>query len=201
MAISPSRTATSPCSRPWWPPTVAKGASIAWVNANKLPERPLEQLPLLRERFALTARYAHRFEASTLRLEERGYRDSWGLMASSSDVRWIFDLGKRFALWPHARFHVQGPVSFWQLAYVSRSSTTPGPSFDLPAYRTGDRELGPLWTVTGGFGIKWYLGGAANPAQWALQLTGDGMYTAFLDDLYLTNRVAGITALSFEGEF
>lgn len=188
-----------PMFSPMVAPTVAKGASIAWVNANKLPERPLEQLPLLRERFALTARYAHRFETSTLRLEERGYRDSWGLMASSSDARWIFDLGKRFALWPHARFHAQTPVSFWQLAYVSNYSPTP--SFDLPAYRTGDRELGPLWTVTGGFGMKWYLGRATNPAQWALQLTADGMYTAFLDDLYLTNRVAGITALSFEGEF
>jgi hypothetical protein len=190
-----------PMFSPMVAPTVAKGASIASVNANKLPERPLEQLPLLRERFALTARYAHRFETSTLRLEERGYRDSWGLMASSSDARWIFDLGKRFALWPHARFHVQAPVSFWQLAYVSTYSPTPAASFNLPAYRTGDRELGPLWSVTGGFGIKWYLGGKTNPAQWALQLTGDGVYTAFLDDLYVTNRVAGITALSFEGEF
>jgi hypothetical protein len=32
-------------------------------------------------------------------------------------------------------------------------------------------------------------------------LTGDAMYTAFLDDLYLTNRVAGLAALGFEGEF
>ena len=46
------------------------------------------------------------------------YDDSWGLVASSSDVRWIFDLGRRFALWPHVRFHVQNAVSFWQLAYV-----------------------------------------------------------------------------------
>jgi hypothetical protein len=178
-------------------PRVPKGASIDLVNASKLPERPLEQLPLLRERFALTARYAHRFDASTLRLEERGYRDSWGLLASSSDARWIFDLGKRFALWPHARFHIQTPVSFWQLAYVS----APAPAWDLPAYRTGDRELGPLWTVQGGFGIKWYLGGELNPAQWAVQLSGDGMYTAFLDDLYLTSRIAGLAALSFEGQF
>jgi Protein of unknown function (DUF3570) len=177
--------------------TVAKGASIDWVNAHRLPERPMEQLPLLRERFALTGRYAHRFEASTLRLEERVYRDSWGLSASSSDARWIFDLGKRFALWPHARFHVQTPVSFWQLAYVS----APAPAWNLPAYRTGDRELGPLWTAEGGFGVKWYLGSAADPTQWAVQVTGDEMYTAFLNDLYVTSRVASLGALSFEGEF
>ena len=186
-----------PMFSPTVAPTVARGASIAWVNANRLPERPLEQLPLSRERFALTGRYAHRFDASTLRLEERLYKDSWGLLASSSDARWIFDLGRRFALWPHARFHVQSAVSFWQLAYVSM----PAPAWNLPEYRTGDRELGPLRTFEGGFGVKWYLGPAADPGKWAVQLTGDAMYTAFLDDLYLTHRLAGLTALSVEGEF
>ncbi len=188
-----------PMFSPTVAPTVAKGASIDWVNDNRLPERPLEQLPLTRQRFSLTGRYAHRFDASTLRLEERVYRDTWGLLASSSDARWIFDLGERFALWPHARFHVQSPVSFWQLAYVSVS--TPAQSWNLPEYRTGDRELGPLWTTEGGFGVKWYLGSDAEPERWALQLTGDLMYTSFLDDLYLSHRIAGLTALSFEGEF
>ena len=182
--------------------TVAKGASIDWVNANRLQERPLEQLPLTRQRFSLTGRYAHRLDASTLRLEERVYRDTWGLLASSSDARWIFDLGRRWALWPHARFHVQSSVSFWQLAYVSVNPPTSGMSgWNLPEYRTGDRELGPLWTTGGGFGVKWYLGSDAVPEQWALQLTGDGMYTAFLDDLYLSHRIAGLAALSFEGQF
>ncbi len=178
-------------------PNVPKGASIDWVNAHRAPERPLEQLPLSRRRFALTGRYAHRFEASTIRLEERIYDDSWGLIASSSDARWIFDLGRRFAVWPHARFHAQSSVSFWQLAYVS----APAPDWNLPLYRTGDRELGPLWTTEGGFGVKWYFGGAADPEKLGLQLTADAMYTSFTNDLYLTFRTAGLAALSFEGEF
>src|SRR6185437_10826448 len=136
---------------------IQKGESIDQVNQLRLPERPLEQLPLSRRRLAVTARYAHRFDGSTVRLEERVYDDSWGLFASSSDARWIFDLGSRFALWPHARFHVQNAVSFWQRAYVSG----PAPGWDLPEYRTGDRELGPLWTVTGGGGLYFYIGGAA----------------------------------------
>jgi hypothetical protein len=181
--------------------TVERGASIDWVNANRLDERPLEQLPLLRQRFSLTGRYAHRFDGSTLRLEERLYRDSWGLMASSSDVRWVFDLGKRFELWPHARFHAQNSVSFWQLAYVLNAGSGSPPTLSVPEYRTGDRELGPLWTTEGGFGIKWYLGSHADPEKWAVQLTGDAMYTSFLDDLYLTYRIAGLGALSLEGEF
>jgi hypothetical protein len=178
-------------------PTIAKGASIDEVNQLRLPEKPLEQLPLSRRRLAVTGRYAHRLDGSTLRLEERVYDDSWGLVASSSDVRWIFDLGRRFAIWPHARFHAQNSVSFWQRAYISG----PGPGWNLPEYRTGDRELGPLWTIEGGFGIKWYLGSDAEPERWALQLTSDAMYTSFLDDLFLTSRTAVLGALGLQGQF
>ncbi len=177
-------------------PNVPKGASIDWVNANRLPERPLEQLPLSRRRMALTGRYAHRYDGSTLRLEERFYDDDWGLVASTTDARWIFDLGRRFALWPHARFHGQSSVVFWKRAYVSESST----GWNLPEYRTGDRELGPLVTLEGGFGIRWYLGSAAEPSKFMLQLTWDGMYSAFLDDLYLNDRTAMLGALVFQGE-
>src|ERR1019366_9425859 len=176
---------------------IPNGAPIALVNQERLPERPLEQLPLSRRRLALTGRYAHRYDGSTLRLEERVYDDSWGLAASSSDARWIFDLGRRFALWPHARFHAQNAVSFWQRAYVSG----PAPGWNLPEFRTGDRELGPLWTIEGGFGVKWSLGSDAEPERWSLQWTGDAMYTSFLDDLFVTHRTAMLGALGFEGQF
>ncbi len=176
---------------------IPNGASIDLVNQYRLPERPLEQLPLSRRRLALTARYAHSFDGSVVRLEERVYDDDWGLVASSSDARWVFDLGRRFALWPHARLHAQSAVSFWQRAYVS----SPAPAWNLPEYRTGDRELGPLWTTVGGFGAKWYVGSDLDPQQWALQVTGDVMYTSFLDDLYVDQRTAELGALSFEGQF
>jgi hypothetical protein len=176
---------------------VQNGTSIDLVNQNRLPERPLEQLPLSRTRFALTGRYAHRYDDSTLRLEERVYNDSWGLVASSTDGRWIFDLGRRFAFWPHAHFHVQNAVSFWEIAYASG----PAPGWNLPQYRTGDRELGPLWTTAGGLGLKWYLGSDADPAQWAIQISGDAMYTAYLNDLYVSNRTAALGAMVFQGEF
>src|SRR5271154_6690123 len=62
---------------PMFSPSVAAsaplGASIDWVTQNRLPERPLEQLPLYRHRFAMTGRYAHRYDASTIRLSERVY--------------------------------------------------------------------------------------------------------------------------------
>jgi hypothetical protein len=163
-------------------------------------DKPLEQLPVSRHRFALTAKYARRMGTATLRATERLYDDTWGLMASSTDVRVIFDVGKRLAVWPHARFNFQHEVNFWKLAYISDPGPT-GTDWNLPKYRTGDRELGPLWTAGGGLGVKWYIGGAAEPERFALQLTGDAMYTSFLNDLYLTSRIAGIGALGVEAAF
>jgi hypothetical protein len=177
--------------------SVPVGASIAWVTANRLPERPLEQLPLSRQRYAITGRLGHRFDGSTIRLEERVYADSWLLLASTSDIRWIFDVGRRFAIWPHAHFHVQSGVNFWQLAYVSNNN---GGTWDLPQFRTGDRELGPLNTVSGGGGIRAYLGPSADPQAWSLTLQGDAMYTDFLDDLYIQNRTGFLGTLTFEVE-
>jgi Protein of unknown function (DUF3570) len=176
--------------------SVPKGASIDFVTANRLPERPLEQLPLSRHRFALTTRYAHRYDESTLRLEERLYDDSWGLFASTTDAKWIVDLGRRFAVWPHLRFHDQGEVSFWQRAYISG----PAPGWDLPEYRTGDRELGPLWSFTAGGGVKVYIGSEKDPHAWGIALHGDVMYTSFLDDLYLLNRTGIFGAVTLETE-
>lgn len=176
------------------------GAPFAWVTANRLPERPLEQTPLSKRRIAATARLAHRFDGSTLRLEERVYGDTWALFASTTDVRWIVDLGKRVAIWPHARFHGQNGVSFWKRAYESRNPTGDPTAWDLPVFRTGDRELGPLWTATGGGGLYFYLGGAADLQKARLSVQVDGMYTSFLDDLYLTSRSGIISSLTLEVE-
>lgn len=175
---------------------VPVGASIEYVTAHRLPERPLEQLPLSRHRFALTGRLAKRFDFSTIRLTERLYDDSWGLKASTTDFRWIVDAGRRFALWPHGRFHVQSPVSFWQRAYISSPS-----GWNLPEFRTGDRELGPLWTATGGAGAKLFLGGHEDPQTWGVALQGDAIYTSYTNDLYLTSRTGVLGSLTLEGEF
>jgi hypothetical protein len=174
---------------------VPSGASIAYVTTHRLPERPLEQLPLARNRFALTGRIGHRFEGSTVRAEERIYDDNWGMLASTTDLRWIFDLGRRFSLWPHLRLHVQKSVSFWQRAYVSDPT-----GWSLPEFRTGDRELGPLRTYTGGLGLRLFLGPEVDPQLWSIAAQGDVMRTNFLDDLYLTGRTGFLGTLTLEGE-
>jgi hypothetical protein len=180
-------------------PTVPVGASIEQVNTLRLPERPLEQLPTSRDRFAVTARLAHRFSASTLRISERVYRDTWGLTASSTDVRYIFDVGERVALWPHARLHLQAPVNFWQRAYTA--TFTSGGVWEVPALRTGDRELGPLRGLTGGAGLQIKVGPTAAPANYTITLQGDAIWTNYLNDLYITNKLSGLGLLAFEAVF
>ena len=177
-------------------PDAASGAAIGWVNANRLPERPIEQLPLARDRYSITGRIAHRFDGSTLRLDQRLYADTWGLVATTTDVRWIFDLGRRVTVWPHLRFHAQNEVTFWKRAYVSGSAS----GWNLPEFRTGNRELGPLATETGGLGIKVYLGKAGNPKSLSIALHSDASFTSYLDDLYISARGSVLGALIIEGE-
>ncbi len=173
-------------------PGVPQAASIGLVNTLRLPERPLEQLPLARDRYAIWGRYLYRFSTSTLRLEERLYTDSWSLHASTTDVRFLVDRGNRWNWRSHVRFHAQSPVSFWKRAYTLTDA-------GVPALRTGDRELGPLWNATGGGGLRW-RGGKPRPAGWTIGADLDLTWTSFLDDLYVGSRLAGIFTLSWEVE-
>lgn len=182
---------------PMFSPSAAErvpvGASIDLVNSLRLPERPLEQLPLARDRFALTARYARRVGTVTTRLEERVYGDSWGMWASTTDLRPIFDVGPRVSLWTHFRMHFQHAVSFWQRAYVI------GENQSIPALRTGDRELGSLASFTAGGGFRWAVG-RTRPDSWVLSTQLDGTYTTFFDALYVRRRLAGFLAIALEVE-
>ena len=172
-----------------------RGASMDDVNRLRLQERPLEQLPLARDRYATWARYLHRYARATLRLEERLYTDTWGLHASSSnDAQFMIDRGDRWLLASHARFHAQSPVSFWQRAYTLTDA-------GVPSLRTGDRELGPLWSATvDGIGVRW-KGGRPRPTGWS-EISGDldVTWTSFLDDLYIGSRLGGIATFVWETE-
>jgi hypothetical protein len=174
--------------------SVPRGAPVDVVNGLRLSERPLEQLPLSRQQYALTGRLAHRYRRSTLRLDERLYADSWAMLATTTDARLLFDLGTRVETGPHARLHGQSAVSFWERAY------TLGPGFDFPALRTGDRELGPLFNLTGGWTFDVGLGDAATPRTWVLGFHINATTTQYLDDLYVTHRVSVLGGVSLEAE-
>ena len=86
-------------------------------------------------------------------------------------------------------------MTFWSKGYVLE------PGFDFPANRTGDRELGPLMTATLGGSARVGFGPTYEPMQWALGFDFNAGYTWYLDDLYLTYRVATVGGVSLEGEW
>jgi hypothetical protein len=176
-------------------PTIPRGAGAILVADSRIGPRPIEQLPLQRDRWALTGRLAYRTELTTVRLDERLYDDDWGLRASTTDFRWFIDVGKRVRAWPHLRFHAQNGTDFWQRAYASR-----GPS-DIPALRTGDRELSPLSSLTVGGGVRIALGRAGAEDDVSLTLASDGTWTSFADTLYVKNRFSGLGTSSIEVVF
>jgi hypothetical protein len=172
--------------------SVPVGAPIDLVNELRVSPRPLEQLPLSRQRYSVTARVAHRYHRATLRLDERLYTDSWLMTATTTDARYLFDVGHRVELGPHARLHAQTAVNFWQRAYVFR------PGFDYPALRTGDRELGPLVNATGGWTLRVGVGADPNPSSWVLGFGVNATWTQYLDDLYVTRRISWLGGLTLE---
>jgi hypothetical protein len=171
------------------------GDSIATVHSLRLPERVLEQTPVDRQRWALAGRIAHRFASSTIRFEERLYIDNWGTKATTTDSTYFYDLSPTFRVWPHARFHAQTGVSFWKLAYTAQWNSG---VLTVPALRTGDRELGPLMTGTGGLGTRLAFG---PDNTWGLTIAADFVYTRFLDHLFIKQRFGYFGKTVFEVAF
>lgn len=163
-------------------PLIPVGLAKEEVDRVRNGERVLEQLPTDRQRYAVYGRVAHRLDASTFRIDERLYIDTWGVKASTTDSMWLFDVDPRVRLWPHLRAHIQSGADFWQLAYASRRTSA---GLELPNVRTGDRELGPLLSVSGGAGVRFALGEQKN---WGLGVTSDAVYTRYLNHLFILER-------------
>lgn len=73
-------------------------------------------------------------------------------------------------------------------------------SLGIPAIRTGDRELSPLYTGTGGGGARIKLVDDVR-RPWSLLFEIDVSYTRYLDALYISNRTAVFSTLALEAEF
>ena len=188
---------------PMFSPTIARkipqGATVDLVNVYRLPLRPLEQLPTERDRYAVGARFIHRMNNATLRVDQRFYFDTWGTKASSTDARYVQDVGKQIRVWPHLRFNAQTAASFYQLAY-SAALNQDG-SITVPLFRSTDRELSPLLTLTAGGGARFALTSPESPTQIGVTVQGDVMYTRFLNALYVTTRTAVYGTVGLDGEF
>jgi hypothetical protein len=181
-----------------WVPTFAPGtkidpgASVAEVNKKRTNVVLEERVPQARQRYAVSAMLAHRFTAVTLRLDERLYIDTWGLKATTTDFMLPIDASRAFRFWPHVRFHAQTGVDFWQLAYTVKETPDGVVASSL---RAGDRELGPLLGLTFGGGFR------AGSDTVGVTVAVDGVYTDFLEQLYVTDRLAGFGSTTLEVKF
>lgn len=179
---------------------IPPGSSARLVNDNRLDARPRELVPQQRDRFAVGARVNHRLSTGTIRAEERFYVDNWGIKASTTDLRYLQDLGERVRIGPHARFHVQSGATFYQLAYAARQDSE-GTPVSIPRYRTADREASPMLAITLGGTARLGLTSEKSTPSYAILVSGDVMYNKYFQALYVLGRTAVWGTLSFEAEF
>ena len=71
----------------------------------------------------------------------------------------------------------------------------------VPLYRTTDRELSPLVSLTGGGGAHWLLTAPEAKTQYGLSFQVDAMYTKYFDSLFITQRTALYGTVGFDAEF
>lgn len=117
----------------------------------------------------------------------RGYLDSWGLTAHTATARLLWSPTRTWSLTVRGRGHLQGGADFYQARY--RSFPT------VPALRTADKELGPLWTGLVGCHVEW-----SPLIRWAHSLHvgvgADWLHIRYLDFPFLDRRNA--LMLSFD---
>jgi hypothetical protein len=180
-------------------PRIAPGISARDVNDLRLPVRPRETVPRERDRVAAGARVNHRMSMGTLRVEERLYIDTWGIKATTTDARYMHDLGDHLRVSPHVRYHLQSGASFYRLAYtpLSGDRTT---GYVLPAFRTTDREWSPMMAVSSGLDTRVALTSEKAAVRYAILLGGEVMYTWYFDSLFVENRTAVYATVGFEVE-
>lgn len=180
--------------------TVPVGASIDEVNKSRLPTKPLEQLPLDRQRFSLNTRFVSRVTShATLRIEERLYHDTWGINASTTDVRYMIDVSSRLRLWPHVHVHAQTGAEFYQRVYAA--TLRADGSATIPAFRSSDRELSPMLGFTGGGGFRYGLSDPSAKFQIALFTNADALFNDYANTLYIRTRLAGYGTIGIEADF
>ena len=178
---------------------VKRGENAQDVNDFRLPIRPREVVPRERDRLAAGARVNHRLSSGTLRIEERLYIDTWGIKASTTDARYLHDLGDHLRVWPHVRYHAQTGASFYELAYTPLSGNRTA-GYILPAFRTTDREWSSMMAISVGGGARIALTSDKAATRYAVLLGGEVTYSYYLQSLFIRNRTAVYGTVGFEVE-
>jgi Protein of unknown function (DUF3570) len=88
----------------------------------------------------------------------RYYADTYGVTASTVEVKWLQKFGRRLTVSPDVRVHEQGAADFY---YYNLNDTDivplHVPALSGPTY-TSDYRLSSLYSVSGGLDMGWSLG-------------------------------------------
>ena len=160
-------------------------------DLHRLPFKPTEEVPDTRLRHAAALRGLHFSDSidASLRLDYRLYGDSWGLFAHTVETAMVKNLGKSLRINPWARLHYQSGADFWRRQYAVNDVNA------VPSLRTTDKSLSPYWQGTLGARLEYFWGG------WQAYVQSAGMYTSFLDHLYITSRFALISQAGLRWNF
>jgi hypothetical protein len=93
--------------------------------------------------------------------------------------------------------HAQTAANFYNRVYHAELA----PEVRLPIFRTTDREVSPLVSVTGGGGARLELAPPAAQIQYGIVISTDVMYTHYFNALFVTNRLAVYGMFGFEAQF
>jgi hypothetical protein len=126
----------------------ADGMELGLGNFDRyrLATRPPEEVPELRVRPALGARWLYYVEPieSSLRADYRFYLDDWGLLANTVELEIEHPLGELWTLAMTTRGYTQTKASFYRSAYVVERPD------EIPGFRTVDRKLAPYDSLSAG---------------------------------------------------
>lgn len=158
----------------------AGGLGLESFDRFRLPERPPENLPELRVRHAIGARWLHYLPPwrGSLRLDYRLYVDDWGMWSHTLEAGLRAPLRDNVLGELVSRTYYQTSAWFWQRTY---EITGMG---EIPELRTVDKELSASLAETVFARADWKLG--------RLTLHGElGMtYDHFFDFLFLDARTS-----------
>lgn len=130
------------------------------------PYKRLDQRPRTRHQSTLVLRWNQHLEGlrSTLRLNGRAYRDSFGVRAHTLAGEWVWNLNDSLTLTPLLRLHTQNAARFYGDPVYSfvGEPYPPGYLEAPPAYLSLDHRLSAFGAVTAGARLGWRL-----PQAWA----------------------------------
>ncbi len=144
----------------------------------RLPERPPENVPVVRLRHALAARALRYLPSlhSSVRADYRFYLDDWGVRSHTGELAWRLARGDR-ELGLAERVYEQTQADFWRRTYEVAPGT-------IPVYRSVDRELSHYASETT------TLDFVDRHGSWSWYATASLMYTRYFDFLFLDGRLA-----------